>query len=298
MVIIVTLTASVIAGLATAVTVGRWPSADPAASASRAVEEEAADHRVTRFVRGRLDATSATGLALTVACAIVIAGAVVVGLLAYLIRAKADVLDVDAAVATWAHAHATGTSTALLRAITRLGSTPVVVGLAIVVGVLERRRRPSRSLWLFLALVVAGEILTVNLVKLAVARARPAIDPLAPFSGSSFPSGHSAAAAAAFAGFAMLLTRGRSARARAALAGSAAAIAVAVGMSRMLLGVHWSTDVAAGLAMGWAWFAVCAIAVGGRFLRFGGPVATGPPTAPGHRPSPTSPDPGPRSSAR
>ncbi len=276
MVIIVTLTTSVIAGLATAVSVGRWPSADPAASVSRAVEEEAAQHRVTRFVRARLDATSATGLALSVACTLVIAGGVVVGLLAYLIRANADVLDVDAAVATWAHAHATGVSTALLRATTQLGSTPVVVVLAVVIGALEHRRRPSRSLWLFLALVVAGEILTVNLVKLAVARARPAIDPLAPFSGSSFPSGHSAAAAAVFAGFALLLSRGRSTRVRAALAGSAAAIAVAVGMSRMLLGVHWSTDVVAGLAMGWAWFAVCAIAVGGRFLRFGEPIVTDP----------------------
>jgi undecaprenyl-diphosphatase len=46
-------------------------------------------------------------------------------------------------------------------------------------------------------------------------------------------------------------------------------LAVAVGATRVLLGVHWLSDVIAGLALGWAWFAVCAIAFGGRLLRFG-----------------------------
>ena len=56
--------------------------------------------------------------------------------------------------------------------------------------------------------------------------------------------------------------------------GFAAGIAVAVAASRVLLDVHWLTDVIAGLALGWAWFAVCAIAFGGRILRFGAAVAT------------------------
>jgi undecaprenyl-diphosphatase len=37
----------------------------------------------------------------------------------------------------------------------------------------------------------------------------------------------------------------------------------------VLLDVHWLSDVVAGLALGWAWFAACAIAFGGRLLRFG-----------------------------
>jgi undecaprenyl-diphosphatase len=37
----------------------------------------------------------------------------------------------------------------------------------------------------------------------------------------------------------------------------------------VLLDVHWLSDVIAGLALGWAWFAVCGIAFGGRILRFG-----------------------------
>ena len=127
-------------------------------------------------------------------------------------------------------------------------------------------------MWLFLLLVVGGQLLIVNLIKLGVARARPAIDPLASYSGTSFPSGHTASAAAGYAALALVLSRGRGPRVRALLAGGAAGVAVAVGCSRMMLGVHWFTDVLAGLAVGWAWFAVCAIATGGRVLRFGAPA--------------------------
>ena len=53
------------------------------------------------------------------------------------------------------------------------------------------------------------------------------------------------------------------------MAGAAAALAVSVAATRVLLGMHWLSDVIAGLALGWAWFAVCAIAFGGRVLRCG-----------------------------
>jgi membrane-associated phospholipid phosphatase len=37
---------------------------------------------------------------------------------------------------------------------------------------------------------------------------------------------------------------------------------VAVACSRVFLDVHWLSDVVAGLALAWAWFAFCAIGFG------------------------------------
>jgi len=35
----------------------------------------------------------------------------------------------------------------------------------------------------------------------------------------------------------------------------------------VLLDLHWLSDVIGGLALGWAWFALCAVIFGGRLLR-------------------------------
>jgi undecaprenyl-diphosphatase len=66
----------------------------------------------------------------------------------------------------------------------------------------------------------------------------------------------------------------------------AVAIAVAVGASRALLDVHWLSDVIGGLALGWGWFALCAIAFGGRLLipTAAADIAAAEAESPKHRP--------------
>lgn len=61
----------------------------------------------------------------------------------------------------------------------------------------------------------------------------------------------------------------RSRSSRIVLGFATGAVAAAVAATRVLLGAHWFTDVLAGTALGWGWFALCSIAYRGRTLRFG-----------------------------
>ena len=148
----------------------------------------------------------------------------------------------------------------------------MIVGSTVVVFVVEMIRRPSRWLPVFLVAVVIGQTLMSTQIKDLLDRVRPTANPIAHTLGPSFPSGHTTGAAACFAAFALVLGRGRSRNTQAVLAGAAVFIAIAVAASRVLLGVHWLTDVLGGLALGWGWFALCSIAFGGRLLRLGAPV--------------------------
>ena len=62
----------------------------------------------------------------------------------------------------------------------------------------------------------------------------------------------------------VLLTRSKGANSGWLVITTGWGVAVAVAASRVLLGVHWLTDVIGGLALGWAWFTLCSIAFGGR----------------------------------
>jgi undecaprenyl-diphosphatase len=146
----------------------------------------------------------------------------------------------------------------------------------LVVAFLERRRLANRAgpkgnVFLYLAIVIGGQWVIAQLIKLGVGRTRPILGIAAGLDGS-FPSGHSASASATYAACALVIGMSRSRRAQTLLTGAAVAIAVAVASSRVLLGLHWFSDVLGGLALGWAWFALVSLAFGGRLLRFGAPV--------------------------
>ena len=236
---------------------------------ARAVERKLrARGRFALFVRARMNPTQVTGLALSLAFGAV----VVVGVLAFEIRTTTFVVRIDHEVADWAAVHAAHWTHTILLAVTDIGSTVGVVVISLTVAVFETWRTRSRWVVPFLVVVVAGQLAAATLIKGAVGRFRPAIDPVVGLSHTSFPSGHSTSAAATLAACAFLLSRRRSPRTQAVTTGVGVALAVAVAASRVLLDVHWLSDVIAGLMLGWGWFGLCAIAFGGRLLIFGAPA--------------------------
>jgi undecaprenyl-diphosphatase len=247
----------------------RWWGAAPASATATALRHRT---RVGSWVRSRLEADVATGLALTLALVALTVAGIVVAALAITARRVDALHDLDSAAALWAHRNEGPDTRRVVEDVTTLATTQGVAVIAVVVGVVEWARVRSWAIPAFLAVVIFGDSLATNAIKEVVARARPTIEPAAAALGPSFPSGHSSTAAAFFAALALLAGRRRSARARAALVGIAVGIAVAVACSRVMLDLHWVSDVVAGLALGWGWFAACAIAFGGWLLEFGEPV--------------------------
>jgi len=100
---------------------------------------------------------------------------------------------------------------------------------------------------LIFAAIGAADLTSVRLLKPIAARARPCQElrdvraPEGCGSGKSFPSTHAADSAAAATIFAWALPR---------LSVLGIALAAVVGFSRVYLGVHWPSDVAAGWALG------------------------------------------------
>lgn len=245
----------------------------PSDRAAAEVGHVIAEHRrLRRLLRQRLDPTTATGLALSLALLVIVVAGLVIGSLAYLIRSNSELAAVDRSVGQWGVDYRADWSMDALHVFTWLGDTKLIVPLALAVAIVEYARRPSRWIVPFLVAVIGGQVLLTNGIKDILDRVRPEFNEVAATLGPSFPSGHSAGAAAFWGAVALLLVRGRTPHQRALIFGVAAGIAAGVACSRVMLGVHWLSDVIAGVLFGWAWFCACSIAFGGRLLRFGAPV--------------------------
>ena len=134
-----------------------------------------------------------------------------------------------------------------------LGDPPVLAVLALLAAFLFWRRGLRLAVALAPTIALGASAVAVGLTKTIVGRARPPVSlHLVPESDASFPSGHATDSAAVFIAIALVLAvfvfRRPIARLLSVVAG--ASLAGAIGTSRLILGVHWPSDVLAGLALG------------------------------------------------
>jgi membrane-associated phospholipid phosphatase len=213
--------------------------------------------RQVAWLGARLDPSNPRGFPLSLALAIAALAVWAFGGLTQDVVGREEVALVDPKFTMWVTAHRMGSLTAAMKALTWLGSTAVILPLGLALGgwPLLRRRdwRPITTL----AAALGAAVVTYDIVKPLVGRARPpATLWIGHFTGSAFPSGHATQAVAFYAMAAIVVGARASNRRRAVAWALATAVGVIVGFSRLYLGAHWLTDVLGGYALGVAWVAL------------------------------------------
>jgi undecaprenyl-diphosphatase len=198
--------------------------------------------------------------------------------------------DLDAAVLRAFAGHRHPVLDSAVAWLSHLGDFPVLVAVTTLAAALLLRGRDRLGAVQLLISAIGGGLL-VRGAKMIVARPRPeVVDRVVEVTGYSFPSGHSMGAAAVFLTLALVLRRHLPPRWWWPVMAASAVLVAAIALTRVYLGVHFASDIAAGVAFGAAWVLVVAAAVSAWLHRSrrrgGGPTS---PASPASPTSPTSP---------
>jgi membrane-associated phospholipid phosphatase len=189
---------------------------------------------------------------LLVALVLVAVGLTGAALLLDGVRENADASRVDAPAWSWLVEHRDGPATWFFTAVTTVsGETVLPVLVVIAAGLWAWRLRQWWQAGLLIAAMV-GATAASTLTKLAAARGRPPTYSMIPpvETSYSFPSGHTLGAATLLLVLGYLLWRRNPTRRFLLLwSGFTAAVVAAVALSRLYLGYHWPTDVAASVCL-------------------------------------------------
>jgi membrane-associated phospholipid phosphatase len=188
-----------------------------------------------------------------VLAAVLLAVAVLLGLLVAIPDSRHEVQDVDDAVRRFAVSTENRPTTMIADAFSLAGGVWVNWSVRIVALVVLALRRQFLQLTAFALAVITSEVL-IGTLKAAYDRARPP-DGLILTSSASFPSGHAIAGAVTAVGLVLVLLPAGPARWKWEV--RAVVFAFLMALSRVYLRAHWLSDVVAGgligagLALGW-----------------------------------------------
>ena len=153
------------------------------------------------------------------------------------------------------------------RTVTDLGGVFVLALIAVAAGLFLWYRGVPLAVAAAPAFALGAAATLADIGKRVVDRARPGVGLRLIAEGEpSFPSGHATDSAAVFLTLGLVLAVFvlRRPPARLATVAAAGLLAVAIGVSRLVLGVHWPTDVLAGWALGAT--AALAVTIGAALL--------------------------------
>jgi undecaprenyl-diphosphatase len=148
----------------------------------------------------------------------------------------------------------------IVKAVTWLGSGGVLwalIGMAVVVLAIRRRWR----LAIYLLVTGAGELTLDPVLKALVGRLRPVVaHPIAYGKGDSFPSGHALGSIVCYGALFLVFLPAARGRWRRVFIAVIVTLIAAIGISRLLLGVHYLSDVLGAWALGITWLGITAFA--------------------------------------
>jgi len=215
------------------------------------------------FLHARLSPAEFIGLDLTLGATILIGASFIFGGIAEDVVTGDPLTVVDREIAVWLHLHATPTLTEAMKFLSLLASLPVVTGICLFMASYFAWKRSRYPLVALLLAIPVGMLMN-GVLKYAFHRSRPSWDaPILIIESFGFPSGHAMAATLLYGFLAAFgVSKVQAWRWRVLVVLSAGLLVVLIGFSRLYLGVHYLSDVLAGMAAGSAWLALCWIAVG------------------------------------